>query len=119
VQTSLTPAARRARLMGFVRICQLGRGLPGQPADGCMVDSVALGDSLGLSSGMARELRKHVAILEREIAELRRRPGSFQPLPSMFATSPEPGEDSTNPAWASSARLREEEGQAGYDPFKD
>jgi hypothetical protein len=34
----------------------------------------------------------------------------------MFATwSPEPGEDSTNPAWASSARLREEEGQAGYD----
>ena len=66
---------------------------------------------------MARELRKHVAmaILEREIAgagagligsarapqnevrlfvglSLRRRPGSFQPLPPMFATwSPEPG----------------------------
>jgi hypothetical protein len=42
--------------------------------------------------GATNEVRLFVGL------NLRRRPGSFQPLPPMFATwSPEPGEDSTNP----------------------
>ena len=43
--------------------------------------------------GATNEVRLFVGL------NLRRRPGSFQPLPPMFATwSPEPGEDNTNPA---------------------